>query len=487
MAGFSLLLQCVLTVILTLLAFLSVQLFVLGYIRLFRESPRLRRPLLPDEALPDVLVQLPVRDEGEFAIRVAAAASRLDWPLDRLEIQVLDDGSADRHDALVAAVRARVAPGVKVSILRRGTSEGFKAGNLAFGLLHSQAPYIAMFDADFVPEPDFLRRTVPALVADTKLAFVQTRWGHANRDANWLTRAQGLLLDAHFAIEQEARFKVGIPFSFNGTGGVWRREAIEDAGGWTGDTLTEDLDLSVRCALKNWRAAMIPEIEVPGELPETAAAWRSQQARWTKGHAQVARKLLPKIWASEQTLLIKAVLTLQVCQFSFYTLAGLTAAINLILIYMGAEYIQAVANFGLFVTALGLSASAGYLWLGQKMLGRENAPCLKRSIILAIVFPTGLVLSNARATYEAFSGARMVFTRTPKAGMAQVGGWRGGPELFVGFILPFFVLAEQAWSAPFFIFAVAGLLSIGGMGFSGKVAGAPRITASRPEILPPAE
>jgi cellulose synthase/poly-beta-1,6-N-acetylglucosamine synthase-like glycosyltransferase len=444
-----------------------------------------RRPQLPDEALPDVLVQLPVCDEGALAVRVAAAAARLDWPRDKLEIQVLDDGPAERHAALLEAVRQVVPDGVKVSVLRRGERRGFKAGNLAFGLLHSQAPYVAIFDADFVPQPDFLRKTVPALVADSRLAFVQTRWGHANRNVNWLTRAQGLLLDAHFAVEQEARFRAGIPFSFNGTAGVWRREAIENAGGWTGDTLTEDLDLSVRCALKGWRAAMLPEIEVPGELPETAAAWRAQQARWTKGHAQVARKLLPTIWASNLPLLLKVSMTLQVCQFSFYLLAGITAAINLTLIYLGVQYIQAVANFGLFVTGLGLSASVTYLWLGQKMLGREGESYLAPSIILAMIFPTGLVLANARATYEAFSGAKMNFARTPKTGTVQIGGWRGGPELLVGFVLPFFVLAEQAWSAPFFIFAVAGLLSIGGMGFSGSSVSTPRI-AARSDV-PPAE
>jgi cellulose synthase/poly-beta-1,6-N-acetylglucosamine synthase-like glycosyltransferase len=376
---------------------------------------------------------------------------------------------------------------VNLKVMRRGERTGFKAGNLAFGLVHSQAPYVAIFDADFVPGPDFLKKTVPALVADSGLSFVQTRWGHANRDTNWLTRAQGVLLDAHFAIEQEARFRAGIPFSFNGTGGVWRREAIDNAGGWTGDTLTEDLDLSVRCALKGWRAAMLPEIEVPGELPETAPAWRAQQARWTKGHAQVARKLLPTIWAADNiSTLFKISMTLQVCQFSFYLLAGVTAAINLTLIYLGIQYIQSVANFGLFVTGLGLSASLSYLWLGQKMLGRENAPRLFPSIILAMIFPTGLVLANARATYEAFSGADMNFVRTAKAGTVQLGGWRGGPEIFVGLMLPFFVLAESAWSAPFFIFAVAGLLSIGGMGLSARMA-PPRLTAQRPEVLPPAE
>jgi cellulose synthase/poly-beta-1,6-N-acetylglucosamine synthase-like glycosyltransferase len=487
MAGFSLLLQCVLAGVLTLLAVLSIQLFVLAYIRLTREAPRVRRPQLPDEALPHVLVQLPVRDEGDLVVRVAAAAARLDWPKDKLEIQVLDDGAAERHADVIEAVRRVTPEGVNLKVMRRGERTGFKAGNLAFGLVHSQAPYVAIFDADFVPGPDFLKKTVPALVADSGLSFVQTRWGHANRDTNWLTRAQGVLLDAHFAIEQEARFRAGIPFSFNGTGGVWRREAIDNAGGWTGDTLTEDLDLSVRCALKGWRAAMLPEIEVPGELPETAPAWRAQQARWTKGHAQVARKLLPTIWAADNiSTLFKISMTLQVCQFSFYLLAGVTAAINLTLIYLGIQYIQSVANFGLFVTGLGLSASLSYLWLGQKMLGRENAPRLFPSIILAMIFPTGLVLANARATYEAFSGADMNFVRTAKAGTVQLGGWRGGPEIFVGLMLPFFVLAESAWSAPFFIFAVAGLLSIGGMGLSARMA-PPRLTAQRPEVLPPAE
>ena len=144
---------------------------------------------------------------------------------------------------------------------------------------------------------------MPALVADKGVAFVQARWGHNNRNLNWLTRVQGLLLDSHFAVEQEARFRAGLPMSFNGTAGVWSRAAIENGGGWTGDTLTEDLDLSMRCVMKGWRAAMVSDLVVPGELPQSAAAWRAQQARWTKGHAQCARKLLPMIWASAMPLL----------------------------------------------------------------------------------------------------------------------------------------------------------------------------------------
>jgi cellulose synthase/poly-beta-1,6-N-acetylglucosamine synthase-like glycosyltransferase len=479
MDGLSLILQCGLASVLVLLAMLSAQLFVLGYFRLFHPGRRVRLPLLPDEALPSVLVQLPVRDEGALALRVAAAAARLDWPRDRLEIQLLDDGSAEHHEELARAVMALVPQGVKLSILRRNERTGFKAGNLAFGLKHSEAPYVAIFDADFVPPADFLRRVVPALVADSELAFVQARWTHANRNLNWLTRAQGLLLDAHFAIEQEGRFRAGLPISFNGTAGVWRREAINNAGGWSGDTLTEDLDLSMRCMLKGWRAAYLKDVEVPGELPETAAAWRSQQARWTKGHAQCARKLLPAIWASALPVWRKAAVSLQMCQFAFYTLAFVSAAISLTLMYMGVVYLQSVALLGLTVTAFGLTGSLGYLFLGQKLLGRHRAIGLHRSLLLAIVFPSGLILSNTRATYEAFFTTQMDFHRTLRAGERYAGGWRGGPELIAGLLLPAFAFAEQAWSAPFFAFAVAGLVSIGAMGFSGS---ARQIAPSR--ILP---
>jgi cellulose synthase/poly-beta-1,6-N-acetylglucosamine synthase-like glycosyltransferase len=467
MSGLSLLLQALLACVLVLLALLSAQLGALTLLRFFRPPRPLRVPLLPEEALPRVLVQLPVCDEGDLALRVAAAATRLDWPHDRLEIQLLDDGPTYKHEALVEAAAKMVPEGVSLSVLHRGERVGFKAGNLAFGLKHSNAPYVAIFDADFVPPPDFLRRTVPALLADTGLCFVQARWGHANRFANWLTRAQGFLLDSHFAVEQEARFRTGLPISFNGTAGVWNRSAIEACGGWTGDTLTEDLDLSIRCALKGWRAAMVSDLEVPGELPETAAAWRAQQARWTKGHAQVARKLLPAIWQSRRPLWERAAMTLQICQFAFYSLAAASASISLTLMAMGVVYLKSVAGLGLSVTVLGLMASVTYLYSGQVLLARKDEPSFGRALLLAIIFPSGLILSNTRATFDAFSNASMVFVRTPKSGAAYSGGWRGRPEIVVGLFLPGIAIIEQAWSAPFFAFAAAGLLSIGAMGWTG--------------------
>ncbi|GAA0553403.1 cellulose synthase/poly-beta-1,6-N-acetylglucosamine synthase-like glycosyltransferase [Rhizomicrobium palustre] len=480
MSDLSLILQYGLAVVLVLLAVLSAQLLLLGSLRLFTPGRSLRRPTLPDAALPPVLVQLPVRNEGPLAVRVAVAAAEMDWPQDKLHIQVLDDGDEEAHESLKHAILAAIPPGTRIDVLRRGERTGFKAGNLSFGLAQSDEPFIAMFDADFAPEPDFLRRMMPVLIGDDGLAFVQSRWGHANRDANWLTRAQGLLLDSHFAVEQEARFRAGLPLSFNGSGGIWRRAAIDSVGGWHGDTLTEDLDLSVRCCLKGWRSAFAADVVAYGELPESAAAWRSQQGRWTKGHAQCAKKLLPMVWQSELPLALKAALTLQMCQFAFYTLAFFSAAISLSLMYIGAVYIDAVARLGLFVTFFGLGASFTYVWLGQKLLGRERMIGLHRALLLSAVFPSGLILANTRATFDAYFSRQMYFQRTLRAGERYKGGWRGGPELAAGVFLPAFAFAESVWSLPFFTFAVSGLISIGLMGFSGATgASLPRRQATR--------
>jgi cellulose synthase/poly-beta-1,6-N-acetylglucosamine synthase-like glycosyltransferase len=476
MHGLSIFLQFALCIILIAVCTLSIQLAALAWVRLFRKSPDLRLAELEDGQLPHVLVQLPVCDEGHLAVRVAASAAQMDWPRDRLTVQLLDDGDGHGHEQLARDVRAVVPGDVNFDILRRGDRKGFKAGNLAFGLAHSDAPFVAVLDADFVPPPDFLRRTVPALLADSGLAFVQSRWGHANRNANWLTRVQGLLLDSHFAVEQEARYRAGMPLSFNGSAGVWNRTAIEQGGGWTGDTLTEDLDLSMRCMMQGWRGAMISDLVVPGELPQTAAAWRAQQARWTKGHAQVARKLLPKVWASAMPLWKKAAMTLQMCQFAFYMLAFASAAISLTLMGMGVPYYPGLTWLGLMVTALGIFSSIGYLYLGQRMLGCRSEATLIASLLLAVVFPSGLILANTRATLDAFFSTRMDFNRTTRAGETQKGGWRGIPELVVGVVLPVFAFAESNWSALFFFFAVSGLVSIGTMGAIAPRAVRQRIT-----------
>ena len=318
--------------------------------------------------------------------------------------------------------------GVNLHILRRGNRTGFKAGNLAFGLEHCDAPYVAIFDADFVPPPDFLRRTVPVLVADQGLAFVQARWGHANRDANWLTRVQGLLLDSHFAVEQEARFRAGLPISFNGTAGVWKRAAIEEGGGWTGDTLTEDLDLSMRCMMQGWRAAMMPDLKCRASCRRPPPPGGRSRRAGPRAMPNAPANFCRMVWTSAMPLWKKAAMTLQMCQFAFYTLAFTSAAISLTLMYMGVQPYPGVALLGLIVTLLGLASSIGYLYLGQRMLGRQREPRLYRALLLAVVFPSGLILANTRATFEAFFSTRMDFNRTIRVGEIHAGGWRGGPN-----------------------------------------------------------
>jgi cellulose synthase/poly-beta-1,6-N-acetylglucosamine synthase-like glycosyltransferase len=256
------------------------------------------KALTEDEPL--VAVQLPVYNERYVARRLIDATARLDWPRDRLEIQVLDDSD----DETVAIVADRVAHwrrrGLRVSHLRRASREGYKAGALAHGLERTEAPLIAIFDADFLPGPDFLRRSVGAF-ADPRTGFVQARWGHLNRDYSLFTRLQSLMVDFHFRVEQAVRPAAGYMTNFTGTAGVWRREAIEDAGGWSATTLTEDLDLSYRAQLRGWKAHFLEGLEVPQELPVAVNAYRGQQSRWATGSFQTALKLLPSVFRSDRS------------------------------------------------------------------------------------------------------------------------------------------------------------------------------------------
>ena len=258
----------------------------------------------PEVALPHVTVQLPVYNERRVVERLIDAAAALDWPRERLEVQVLDD-SSDETSALAAAAVARAcAAGVDAVHLRRGSREGYKAGALAAGLAVARGEFIAIFDADFVPPPCTLRRLMPRF-ADAGVGMVQARWGHLNRGRSLLTAAQATLLDAHFLLEHAVRAGRGLFFNFNGTAGIWRRTCIEDAGGWSHATLTEDLDLSYRAQLAGWRFAYAPDVVVPAELPSDMAAFKSQQRRWARGSIQTARRVLPGLWRRDLPLAVK--------------------------------------------------------------------------------------------------------------------------------------------------------------------------------------
>lgn len=261
-------------------------------------------PFAAPEDFPVVTVQLPLYNERFVAERLLDAASRLDWPAERLEIQVLDDSDDDTCRLVDARASWWRRHGVAITVVRRARRDGYKAGALANGLATAQGNFIAVFDADFIPPADFLHATMPWF-RDRGVGMVQTRWDFCNADHSWFTGIQALLLGPHFSIEHRVRYRQGLFFNFNGTAGVWRKSAIESAGGWQADTVTEDLDLSYRAQLAGWRFVYREECRVPSELPVTMAALRSQQQRWAKGSIQTARKILPQLLTARLPLTVK--------------------------------------------------------------------------------------------------------------------------------------------------------------------------------------
>ncbi len=254
---------------------------------------------------PPVTVQLPLYNERFVAARLIEAAARLEWPKDKLEIQVLDDSTDDTAGIVDETVERLTREGASIRVMRRTHRAGYKAGALQAGMERASGELVAIFDADFIPRPDFLKKTVPSF-ADTKVGMVQARWTFLNAEASWLTGIQSLLLSPHFGIEHRVRCGRGLFFNFNGTAGIWRRTAIESAGGWKSDTVTEDLDLSYRAQLRGWKFVYRDDVAVPSELPVTLAGFRSQQQRWAKGSVQTARKVLPRLLASPLPFSVKA-------------------------------------------------------------------------------------------------------------------------------------------------------------------------------------
>ncbi len=269
------------------------------YLLLRRRPPA--RPSGTVRPLPPVTVQLPLYNERYVAERIIASASALDYPRDLLQIQVLDDSTDDTSRIAAHAVQNIAERGIDITFIHRDHRDGYKAGALANGLRTASGEPVAIFDADFIPPRDFLQRVVNQAAAfdDPRVGFVQTRWGHLNRDSSILTGAQAALLDMSFVIDQSVRSRLGLKMNFNGSGGVWRREAIESAGGWQADTLTEDLDLSYRAQINGWRGRYLSDVVCPGELPDNVLAFKVQQARWTRGSVQCVRKLFPRIARSD--------------------------------------------------------------------------------------------------------------------------------------------------------------------------------------------
>lgn len=457
--------ELLLTLGLVILALFSTNLILLTLVRLIAPARRAFRAEPEDADLPEVLIQLPLFNEGALVERILRAALALDWPRDRLHIQVLDDstdGSLAISQQAVAALRHE---GVRIDLLHRIQRTAFKAGALAAGLEQSTAPFVAIFDADFIPPADFLRKTVGTLIAEPKMGYVQARWGHINRSESLLTRVQARLLDSHFRVEQEARWRLGMPVPFNGTCGVWRRAAITDAGGWNGDTLTEDLDLSLRARLRGWRSGYLIDLVVPGVLPVSARAWRVQQFRWTKGFVQCFVKLMPDLWRSP-TLPFwqKLMISFQIGQPLAFVIGMGCLILGLAFMAGAAVAGETLTHVAILTSVLGFAAPIGFLTLaGVEAGGRQTAI----EVLGALACTSGLLLSNTRGGLEALLGYRTEFVRTPKAREAARSTrlrWRSGVvELTAGLGLLGFVLLEQPAAVLYLAMVIGGLVSVGAM------------------------
>lgn len=394
----------------------------------------------PMDDLPEVTVQLPLYNEQYVAARLIDAAARLDYPRDKLLIQVLDD-STDGTSAAVAGRLSRLeAQGCRVQHVRRGGRSGYKAGALDYGLTRSDSEYVAIFDADFVPPPDFLRATIPHLAANPAIGIVQSRWGHLNADDNHLTRAQRLSIDTHFVVEQTARNRSGWLIPFNGAGGVWRRSCIDAAGGWSDDTLTEDLDLSYRAQIQGWRSLFLNDIEVPGEIPPQLAAYKQQQARWAMGSTQCLIKLARPIIQAKLTAAQKIMAIQHLCQY-------LPHPLMLILLLLTPPLLLANTLVDLPLAPLGLVGLAPPLmYLASQIHLYDNWRGGLKAFPALLLIGTGISLGNTRAVLAAMLGIKVGFRRTPKF----TGGWAGHPYALPGdlsVLLEMALMAYALWGA----------------------------------------
>ncbi|MBE0672429.1 MAG: glycosyltransferase [Anaerolineales bacterium] len=380
----------------------------------FRERKKLSssaRPVLKE--LPRVTVQLPIYNEWYVAERLIEASAALDYPHELLEIQVLDDSIDDTVSLIAEKVKQVRSKGIDVVHIHREDREGFKAGALANGLEKSNGEYLAIFDADFLPKPDFLKKMLPHF-DDEKVAFVQARWGHLNRNYSLLTLLQAFSLDAHFAIDQLARANTDYIFNFNGTAGIWRKSAIVDAGGWKADTLTEDMDLSYRVFLRGWSARYAGEVEVPAELPVSFTAYRRQQYRWARGSLECAVRYIPVIWNSNFSFARKFQATLHLTGYALHLLTFVLMLLYPFLLLFATKYpsLLVPAGIGLFMTFL-VFAPAAYFAVAQQLLRRHWLSSLPLIFMMSI-FSSGLILNTMRAALQIVQKRVVPFERTPK-------------------------------------------------------------------------
>ncbi|HBE73185.1 MAG TPA: glycosyl transferase family 2 [candidate division Zixibacteria bacterium] len=399
--------------LMTILSVYSLHAYLMVY--LYRKHRgRTAKPKRSYRVWPRVTVQLPIYNEKYVVERLIEAACAIDYPRDRLEIQVLDDSTDETRELAGKIVLRHQLLGVDIVHLHRRNRAGFKAGALREGLKSAKGRFIAIFDADFLPPPDFLKMMLPYF-AGREVGLVQARWGHLNGDSSLLTRGQTIGLDAHFVIEHEARNAEGIFINFNGTAGIWRRRAIEDAGNWQDDTLTEDMDLSYRAQLAGWRFVYVNEVVCPAEVPAEIHGYKAQQYRWAKGAIQTAKKLLPRIWrAPGLPPKVKWEATIHLTNHLVFPVMLLVALLSLPMMVIK---VSSSASRGFFIGATVFTASAFSYPLFYIYAQREIYPDWKRRVLFLPILMAGAIglsVTNTKAVLGALFNRRSAFIRTPK-------------------------------------------------------------------------
>ncbi|MBM2815693.1 MAG: hypothetical protein HW421_2455 [Ignavibacteria bacterium] len=390
----------------------------------YRKTYNIKNPFeIMPELMPKVTIQLPLFNEYNVIERLIKSVCEINYPTDKLEIQVLDDSTDETVELASSLVAEYTKKGFNIHYIHRINREGFKAGALKAGLALAEGEFVAVFDADFVPNTDFLLKTVPHF-NNPKVGMVQTRWEHLNEEFSFLTRAQALALDGHFVLEQQVRNKAGFFINFNGTAGIWRKSCIIDAGNWHADTLTEDLDLSYRAQLKNWKFVFLNDVTSPAELPEDINALKTQQFRWTKGAVETAKKMLPHVFKSDLPLKVKLECFVHLTSNIVYPFIMVVAALNIpIVIFKNTiggfdEYYNLMS---VFVVA-SVSTFLFYTY-AQKAIHLD----WRRRLLLFPVFlagSMGLAVNNSKAVIEALINRKTGFTRTPKSGDAKTANQR---------------------------------------------------------------
>ena len=388
------------------------------------------QPVVTPTDLPSVTVQLPIFNERYVIKRLIDAAVAINYPADRLQIQVIDDSTDDTTETAVALVNQYQNQGINISLVHRRERVGYKAGALANAMPQATGKFIAIFDADFQPQPEFLKQTIPYFCQTPELGMIQARWGHLNREDSPLTAAQAIAIDKHFAMEQTVRHRANLFPKFNGAGGIWRRACLEDAGGWQDDTVCEDLCLSTRAILKKWQFRFLSDVEAPAELPTSISAYKNQQARWAKGSFQCLQKFgRPILSNREQSITARF--------YALFSMSAYAAHFFLLIVFLlQVPLIFVDYQFPPLLIVLGIAGIGQPLLfvIGQQVLHADWLHRLWYMPALMLV-GVGLAPNNSRAMLQAMFGRQHPFVRTPKRGERALAQNRQGYKLPFDWIL----------------------------------------------------